>query len=443
MSKAARLSSTVRLRPSATLAISALKSVTPALLASARREPRREAEKTGRGPTRQGVLGDTRNRRLTLHLPPPLHSASQLHEGIRLSAPNRSRPRHRPSERRREARRRGRRTGLLLALAALALLLVGGFGGWLLAGRLPQPVQVSGAPPPVVTWETRLPRLEAPRPPAPRPLQPVAPPPLQTARGPAVSPATAAPTPDAAPTERPAWQRYAVLSPAAGARPRIAVVIDDIGPNRRNSEQAIQLGGPLTLAILPYADAAPALAAAARAHGHELLVHLPLEPEPGDRPLDLGPNALLVNLPAEERRRRLAWHLSRFDGYVGVNNHMGSRYTQQEGPMRELLEELHRRGLLFLDSRTTPQSVGLGLAQRLGLPSIGRDVFLDNRQTVPAVRKQLALVEQAARAHGHAIAIGHPYDETLEALKPWLAGLRERGFALVPVSALVAEGYRG
>jgi polysaccharide deacetylase 2 family uncharacterized protein YibQ len=206
-----------------------------------------------------------------------------------------------------------------------------------------------------------------------------------------------------------------------------------MGLNRALSRRAVGLRG-LTLSYLPYGEDLPAQTAEARAAGHELLVHVPMAPEGHEDP---GPHALLPDLPPAEIARRLDWALGRFTGYVGINNHMGSRFTTDERGMTEVLERLKSRGLLFLDSRTTAHTVGPALAHRFGVPLAERNVFLDNVETVEAVRRQLAQLEAAARRDGAAIAIGHPKEATLAALAPWLASLEAKGLVLVPLSAIV------
>ncbi|HKY95077.1 MAG TPA: divergent polysaccharide deacetylase family protein [Kiloniellales bacterium] len=237
----------------------------------------------------------------------------------------------------------------------------------------------------------------------------------------------------------PQWRRNAVAVDVAPAQPRIAIVIDDLGPGRALARRAIDLSAPLTLAFLPYAEGLAALTAEARAAGHELLVHLPMEP------IDLahnnpGPNALMTGLEAAEIEARLAWGLARFDGYVGVNNHMGSAFTTDAAGLKVLMQALHERGLLFLDSRTVGGSLAEATALAEGVPALGRDVFLDNEANdAAAIWAQLRQVERIARERGQAVAIGHPHPATLEALAAWLPQVQAEGFALVPVSALVAE----
>ena len=233
----------------------------------------------------------------------------------------------------------------------------------------------------------------------------------------------------------PAWVKYAVPAPKTAGRPMIAVVIDDLGVDRRRSEKVIPLRAPLTLAWMTYAQDLPRLTREARARGHELLVHVPMQPQSDS--WNPGPDVLEVGVHPEENRRRLDWGLTRFEGYVGINNHMGSRYTGDRVGMRVVMEELKKRGLLFLDSVTTEKSVGGDLARSYGVPFAARNVFIDNEQSVGAVLAQLHKAEAHARRHGSAIAIGHPHDATIEALGQWLPGLDAKGFVLVPVSAIV------
>jgi len=237
------------------------------------------------------------------------------------------------------------------------------------------------------------------------------------------------------PQEEPAWRRNAVAVLDPQTRPMIAIVIDDLGLDRRNADRVVQLPGPLTLSFMTYANDLPAQTRAAHAAGHELLVHVPMEPLDGR--LNAGVNVLRPDLSAEDLARRIDWALSRFDGYVGINNHMGSRFTADPIGMAELFAELHRRGLLFLDSRTTAATVGDVMAVRYDVPFATRNVFLDNEVSAEAVWAQLTKTEADARRTGFAIAIGHPHDGTIEALAQWLPTLSQRGFALVPISRIV------
>jgi uncharacterized protein len=232
-----------------------------------------------------------------------------------------------------------------------------------------------------------------------------------------------------------AWQRNAVPVRDPGGRPMIAVMFDDVGVNRGHARKTVQLRGPLTLSFMSYAEDLSALTTSARAAGHELMLHLPMEPQ-GSR-ISPGPEALLVSLGDEEINRRTEWALNRFEGLVGVNNHMGSRFTADRRGMTLVLAQIKARGLLFVDSMTTPKSVGGSVASQLGVPHAERDVFLDHVQDRGHVRASLSKLEERARAKGYAIGIGHPHEETLDEVRPWLATLESRGFVLVPVSAIV------
>ena len=156
-----------------------------------------------------------------------------------------------------------------------------------------------------------------------------------------------------------------------------------------------------------------------------------------DRHADPGPHGLFTALSREENLARLRWGLGRIAGFVGINNHMGSRFTSDAHSMIPVMEELRTRGLVFLDSRTSPSSAGIRLAVAYGIPHAARDVFLDDDQTPVSIAKQLARVERIARQHGSAIAIGHPHDTTIAALRAWLPQVAEKGLALVPVSTVV------
>jgi polysaccharide deacetylase 2 family uncharacterized protein YibQ len=232
------------------------------------------------------------------------------------------------------------------------------------------------------------------------------------------------------------WRKNAVPFADLNSRPLVAIVIDDVGIDRPRSKRAWELPGPLTLSFLPYAKDLRDQARAARARGHELLLHLPMEPTGRADP---GPNALLVSLNDAELRQRTVAALDSFDGYVGVNNHMGSRFTTFRPGMETVLRQFKGRGLMFLDSRTTAQSVGDQLAQEMGLPSIVRHVFLDDDESLDSVRRKLAEAEAVARRQGFVVAIGHPHESTLQALGEWLPGLQAKGLALAPATAVLRK----
>ena len=232
------------------------------------------------------------------------------------------------------------------------------------------------------------------------------------------------------------WQAHAVAVAETDGQPMIAIVLDDIGVNRRNARAAIALPSPLTLAFMTYAEDLSAMTKAAREAGHELMLHVPMQPL--SPTIDPGPNVLADGLPAVEMTQRLVWGLDRFDGYVGINNHMGSRFTASPEGMALVMGELKARGLLYLDSLTSQSSVAARLAEKAGVPFAERDVFLDNEPgDRAAIDRQLAILEQIALERGYAVGIGHPHPATRAALKDWIPEMQKRGFALVPISAVV------
>lgn len=231
----------------------------------------------------------------------------------------------------------------------------------------------------------------------------------------------------------PPWRLYAVPSEVGDDVPMIAVVIDDLGMNRRLTRRVLKLPAPLTASFLAYADDLPEQAAEASAAGHELLVHTPMEPLDNNP----GPGALMLGMDDDEIRDRLAMMLGSFSGYVGINNHMGSRFTADEHAMEVVLDEVNRRGLLFLDSLTGKDSAGKRIAREKGMPYAVRNVFLDNARESSKVMQQLRLLERLALKNKAAVGIGHPHPATIDALSRWIPEARRRGFALVPVSAVV------
>jgi uncharacterized protein len=223
--------------------------------------------------------------------------------------------------------------------------------------------------------------------------------------------------------------------PPKAIKPRIAIVIDDMGFDRDNSARALRLPPQVTLAYLPYAPAVQAQVRRARLKGHPVMLHLPMEaPDHRGKP---GVNVLSVKSDEAVIRTQLSRMLGRFGGYTGVNNHMGSRFTRDRTRMDIVLSELKKRGLFFLDSRTSGQSVGAKAAVAAGIPYAVRDVFLDHDPAVGKIRERLAETERIARSTGAAIAIGHPRTMTMKLLAPWVAGLTARGFELVRLDSLL------
>ena len=235
----------------------------------------------------------------------------------------------------------------------------------------------------------------------------------------------------------PAWVMNAASVAQLGSQPKIAIVIDDLGLDKEASARLTGLNGPFTFAFLPYADDLERQTESARRAGHELMVHLPMQSHNDDA--DPGDNALLSNLSFEEFSKRIDWNLNRFEGYVGINNHMGSLVTEDPALMVRVMARLRNQGLLFVDSLTTPKSVGKKAARALNVPFVARDVFLDNERSSEYINRQLATTEKVARLRGYAIAIGHPYDATIDALEEWEKTLEFKGLQLVPITQIMTE----
>lgn len=230
------------------------------------------------------------------------------------------------------------------------------------------------------------------------------------------------------------WKRNAVLTKADG-RPQIAIVVDDLGLDINRTREAMDLPGPLSLSFLAYAKDLPHQVETGRNKGHEIWLHVPMEP--GSINIDPGPNVLLSGLPPKKLLSILRWNLDQLEKYVGINNHMGSRFTTDEDSMRIIMSELKNRGLAFLDSITSPKSTGMKIAREIGVPTAQRNVFIDHDNDITAINRQLSFAEALAKRQGRAIAIGHPRTKTLKALKIWIKTLNIRGFQLVPVSSLL------
>lgn len=219
--------------------------------------------------------------------------------------------------------------------------------------------------------------------------------------------------------------------------PMIAMIIDDLGYDRNFANAFFRLGLPLSFSILPLAPYTESIAREAQERGHELILHLPMEPTrfPSINP---GPGALLTDMGGNEIRRTLIAHLKRIPGVRGVNNHMGSLFTTRRDKMAILFKELKRRNLFYIDSRTTTQTVAFDLAKKMGLPVANRTVFLDNDLSPKAIEFQMERLLGLARYSGKAIGIGHPHWETLKILKNYRYKLKN-DFRVVPAANLVGK----
>lgn len=297
----------------------------------------------------------------------------------------------------------------MAGLGAVVIFLAGLYFGS--GGRLPLVTPEEPAPPPAAATEEPAPARPTPRPkPASRP-----------------APQETAPTEPAAPEVAPA-------TGDAESPVTVAVVIDDLGRNVGDVHRLHALGVPITYAVLPFESRTREVAREIAELGAEMLVHLPMEPSNGADP---GPGALTLGMTASQLAAATRRCLEAVPGAVGVNNHMGSTLSADEPAMRAVLGVVAERKWFFLDSRTSAKSVGYRTAMALGVPAAERQVFLDDEPTVEAIRAQFARLVQLARERGAAIAIGHPYEETLAVLAEEIPKARARGVQFVPVSYLV------
>ena len=231
-------------------------------------------------------------------------------------------------------------------------------------------------------------------------------------------------------------------APKLSAQPhkRLAIVIDDMGVAAENSEEALSLPATVTFAFLPYGDATQTLIQTAHAQGHEVILHLPMQPKltaAGTMP-NPGPNALMLTDTPQTIARKTAGNIAALKPYItGVNNHMGSAFSEWPAGLRAAFEVIAAENLYYLDSLTTAQSAVPIAATGLNLPILTRHVFLDHSQQPADIFMALSKAVRWADTHGSAIAIGHPHPQTLAILSHWLPTLQNSPIELVPLRALL------
>ncbi|MBI3771153.1 MAG: divergent polysaccharide deacetylase family protein [Gammaproteobacteria bacterium] len=217
--------------------------------------------------------------------------------------------------------------------------------------------------------------------------------------------------------------------------PRISIIIDDLGDQFERDWRVVRLPGAVSLAFLPYSPYSRDLAERAHRLGKDVLLHLPME---SIEHHPLGPGAITLDMTENEVLRTISADLASVPHAIGINNHMGSLLTRHPGHMQWLMSELKRRGnLFFIDSRTTARTVALRLAQENQVPALGRDVFLDDDPSPAAIKHEFQRLIKLARQQGHAVAIGHPHQSTLNLLERELPTLESLGIQLIPISALI------
>jgi uncharacterized protein len=217
---------------------------------------------------------------------------------------------------------------------------------------------------------------------------------------------------------------------------QLAIIIDDMGTSVQEARSLADIGVPLTFSIIPGLHRYREVAAFAAANNIETMIHIPMQSKewPQRR---LEANGLLVSMTAADIRERLEGFASDIPRAVGANNHMGSEFTEHEDKMRSVLEVLKGRGLFFVDSVTSPQTVGSRLAREMGVKASRRQVFLDNEQDLAYISGQLNQAVRLAKKNGGAIAICHPHPATIKALTSTLPSLERQGITLVTASQLV------
>ncbi|BBO70129.1 hypothetical protein DSCA_40590 [Desulfosarcina alkanivorans] len=226
-----------------------------------------------------------------------------------------------------------------------------------------------------------------------------------------------------------------VCIPQAAAKPRIALIIDDIGFNLNRARRFLEADIPITFSVLPRLCWSEESALALHAKGHEIMLHQPMEPF--STAVDPGPGAIFVDDRPERIQHVVAENIARLPNVVGVNNHMGSKYTQRPQKMGQALDEVRSRGLFFVDSLTTGHSAAYACARKMGMSAIRRDLFLDNRRDVLSILGQLRRLRQLAVRYGSAIGIGHPRPATAEAIMRFRESPEGRNAAFVYISQLL------
>ncbi|MFP4475589.1 MAG: divergent polysaccharide deacetylase family protein [Desulfatibacillaceae bacterium] len=231
--------------------------------------------------------------------------------------------------------------------------------------------------------------------------------------------------------------RPPLREPLMDAKPRIAIIIDDLGYDRAIGRSLIDLPYDLTFSVLPHSPHGVELADLAHERGREILLHLPMEPREHPR-VQAGPGALLASMDTDAMLRTFESNLETVPWVVGVNNHMGSRLTSISTKMNPLFTRLKRDNLFFVDSRTSRATTCRAAARLNRLPFAERDVFLDHREEAGFIRGQMSELVRLAGERGYAVGIGHPHPITVRILSETLPEATGE-VEVVPVSRLVKE----
>lgn len=228
------------------------------------------------------------------------------------------------------------------------------------------------------------------------------------------------------------------FSDLVSAKPRIAIIIDDIG-YQKSDLNVVALPYALTVAVLPHTPYGQKAAELAFNQQKDVILHMPMEATSQNA---LGPGALTQHMSRQQIHHTLELALADIPYAIGMNNHMGSLFTALEQQMSWTMEYLGQRQLFFIDSLTTPQSTAKHFAAQHNVTLLARHIFLDNEQTQQAIEKQFQQLLNIARRHQTAIAIGHPYPETYRFLQQRLPELAAEGIELVAISALLPDNHQ-
>jgi len=225
------------------------------------------------------------------------------------------------------------------------------------------------------------------------------------------------------------------IKPRKPTLPKVAIIIDDIGYDPKIVDHFLSIDAPLTFSVLPFSPYQKKVIRKVRAKKCEIMLHLPMEPVEYPQ-VNPGPGALLISMTAQELSNHLNDALDAIPGAVGVNNHMGSRLTTDSDQMRRVLKILKQRGLFFIDSRTSYETVSRKLARNLKLPYAQRKIFLDNNTSPQKIRTQLKQLIRYAMKQGEAVGIAHPHEETFRVLAREIPKLKQQ-IRFVPASSMV------
>ncbi|MFC1548426.1 divergent polysaccharide deacetylase family protein [Candidatus Omnitrophota bacterium] len=218
-------------------------------------------------------------------------------------------------------------------------------------------------------------------------------------------------------------------------RPVVALVLDDMGYNRKNLEAIGNIGVPVTMAVLPDTPYSKKICSFADENGIEVILHMPMEPE--KKEVNLERNTIGSEMDPETIKQKIDHAFKTVPAAKGMNNHMGSKATRNGEFMTLVLGELDKRGMFFLDSWTAGGSKCLQAARKTGVPYAKRDVFIDNKRDRQAIIEQMEKVERIAFQNGKAVAIGHDRVLTVQVLREVIPGMEERGIQFVSLSEIV------